>query len=103
MKPNAPTSVTTTELNNGVTISWTPANADSFTAYGSAVTSYVIEVLQSDGTTYTQQLAECDGTDATIVSNNACTISVFTLMAAPYNLALTDSVTARLAAINDVG
>lgn len=45
VKPNAPTTVATTELNNKINLSWVPADVDSFTAYGSAVSSYVVEIL----------------------------------------------------------
>lgn len=45
VKPNAPDAPVTTELNNYHKIAWVPASTDSFQAYGSAVTSYTIEIL----------------------------------------------------------
>lgn len=61
--PDIPTDVTTTSTTDDVTISWTqPYNG------GSAITAYTIQIRQSDGVTFSEELTSCDGSDSTIIS-----------------------------------
>ena len=66
-----------------VRISWTaPFNN------GATITQYKIEILQnpSDGTSYFQDLTNCDGSQADIVALLSCTIPMQTLRSMPFNL-----------------
>jgi hypothetical protein len=70
---------------------------------GSTITSYTIEVRQSDGLTFSEYLATCDGSGSAIVSGLECTILVSVLRAAPYSLSWGDLIYARVAATNIKG
>jgi hypothetical protein len=78
--PEAPTTVTSANENEKVTISW---NAP--TANGSPVTAYQIFIIDS-ASAFVQESVECDGTDATLVSSRSCQVALSTLTASPYNL-----------------
>lgn len=64
----------------GVTISWTAPYAG-----GSAITSYLIEISNTLGTTWNTELTHCDGSTSTIKTNLYCTIPMSTLTAAPFS------------------
>ena len=99
-EPDTPPTPTTSlhEVNNMVTLSWSaPSNN------GSPITSYRILIRQSDLTTYTEDLANCDGTIVSIVDSRSCQISVQTLMQAPYLLTPGVSVFAKVFASNVMG
>jgi hypothetical protein len=88
--PAAPT--TTVNTNISVTITWVaPYNG------GSQITGYTVAIRQSDGTTYSQESANCN------VSTTTCTVPIPVLMAAPYNLAWGSSIYATVSATNLVG
>lgn len=70
---------------------------------GSPLTSYTILILESDGVTYTEELTECDGTDATILADNTCSVLISTLRDAPYNLPWGGSIWIKVKATNIVG
>jgi hypothetical protein len=72
--PSTPAAPTTTVSGSNVLITWT-APADG----GSAITGYIVEILQSDGTTYTAYTS-CIGTAT------SCEIAISVLKASPYNL-----------------
>ena len=76
--------VTTTSQNGGthVRIFWTAPSAHS-----SAIDSYKILIGQSDGATFTENLANCNGADATIKSQQYCDVPMTVLRASPYSLA----------------
>jgi hypothetical protein len=97
-KPDPPLVVTTTNTNDLVTVQW-----DDPIANGFVIHAYRFFVLQSDGTTYTEESVECDGTNTDIVNNRVCTISLLTLRSAPYNLILGDSVWVKVISVNTYG
>lgn len=81
-----------------VEIDWDqPANG------GSPITAYQVVIRHNDGTSFTEDTVNCDGTDSSIVSTRKCQIPVSVLRAAPYNLDWGDSIYAKVAAINAVG
>ena len=96
--PDPPLTVTTTNTNDQVTVSW-----DDPIANGYVVHAYRFYVLQSDGVTYTEETTDCDGTDSDVVSNRQCTIALLTLTSSPYSLALGDSVSVKIVSINIYG
>jgi hypothetical protein len=69
---------------------------------GSEILSYHIVLRQFDGSTYYES-AECDGTDATVISTLTCSISVYTFIDNPYNLQWGASIYAKVKATNIVG
>lgn len=68
---------TSIESDGSVLIDWTaPANN------GDSISAYTIEIY--DGSSYATETSSCDGSDATIISNSACTIPMSTLTAGSY-------------------
>ena len=86
ISPDIPSTPTTTNSGSEVIIDWS-APAEN----GSPITSYTVTILQSDGLTYTEDTANCDGTDK-IISATQCTIPLSVLTSAPYSLSLTTAV-----------
>jgi len=96
--PSTPAAPTTTRNGNNVDIAWTaPSNG------GSAITAYTITIRQSDGSTFSIDSTNCDGSDATIRDAASCSVPITALMAAPYSLNWGDSVYAKVKATNVVG
>jgi hypothetical protein len=60
------------------------------TENGAEITSYTILVVTSDGLTFVEDSTNCDGSDATILSNLSCTIPLETLKDSPYDLSFGD-------------
>ena len=60
-------------------------------------------VLESDGTTFTEESAACDGSDSAVVAALSCTIPLATLRTAPYSLTLGELVRVKVRAINGQG
>lgn len=52
---------------------------------------------------FAEDSVDCDGTDATIISNNECTVTFATLLAEPYLLVYGSSVYAKVSAQNVKG
>jgi hypothetical protein len=81
-----------------VLVSWTaPYNG------GVAISSYTIWFLQSDGTTYSTELTNCNGNNNGIVSAASCLVPISVLRAAPFNLVWGASVSAKVSATNSAG
>ena len=70
---------------------------------GSAITYYVIYLLTSDGTTYSLELANCDGNRTAILLAAKCTTTVSTLRNTPFSLPWGSSVYAKVVAHNYYG
>jgi hypothetical protein len=62
--PDIVTIPTTTNSGTSVIIDWTVPSDN-----GSTITFYTVTIRQSDGTTYTEDSVNCDGSDSTIKSN----------------------------------
>lgn len=96
--PSRPTNVVTTLVSTGILITWTePYNG------GSAITAYQVVVMQSDYFTYTESVADCDGTGPSVVGSQSCIFSFDTLTEYPFSLAWGSSIYAKIKAINVVG
>jgi len=96
--PDKPTAVQT--VNNGlsVDISWT---APAFTGGDSvALTSYTIQILKSDGLTYSTELTGCPGTNPALTT---CSVFMSTLWASPFLLEYGEDVIARVKTANSLG
>jgi hypothetical protein len=78
-------------------ISWTaPAdNNDAITAY---------KILIDDSTsTGIEDVAECDGSDSDVISNDACEFTMSTLLDSGYNLVVGDPIIVTVQAYNNYG
>lgn len=94
-KPSAP--VTSFSLLS-VVVTWTaPPNR------GSAITSYTIKFRQSDGTTYTEDKAICDGSLAATRNARSCTIPSVRFTTSPYNIQWGQEIWATVVATNIKG
>jgi len=92
--PAAP--VTTAVSNTVVKVSWiTPLNG------GSPITQYSIAIQKGHGT-YASELANCDGSQQSVIAASSCTIPIATLQALLFNLGWA-SVFAKVIATNVVG
>lgn len=97
-KPDPPLAVTVSNTGNQVTVSWIAPIANGYPVH-----EYKILVEEKDTGVFTQESVDCDGTDADVVANRQCTISLETLKAAPYNLVKDDSVNIRIVSVNTYG
>lgn len=70
---------------------------------GSVLTAYKILFRQSDLTTYTETLPNCDGSVTEIIDGRTCTVSIATLMAAPFNLPWGSDVYVKVSSENVYG
>lgn len=98
LAPATPSAPTTTVSGANIVIDWSEP-----TINGASITSYTITIRQSDGTTYTEDATNCNGSNATIMSNTECTVPISTLQASPYSLSQSDSVYAKVLATNSKG
>jgi len=96
--PAVPTSVTTVNDGSSVKIAWSLS-----TTNGSPITAYKVYVKQSGSSAYTQESSDCDGTSASVISNEYCNINLSTLLASPYNIVGGDSIHAKVVATNVYG
>jgi hypothetical protein len=90
--------VTAIHLGTSVEISWT-APYDS----ASPITSYTIFVRHADEVSFSLELSNCDGTDATIISEAKCIIPISVIRAQPYYLDWGQHVYSKVVATNAVG
>ena len=97
-KPSQPAAPITQISGANVLIKWSAPVSG-----GSAITSYDIKILASDGTTYYREPSGCDGTSAQIISNTECLVSISTLRQAPFNLAWGSSIQVKIIATNTYG
>ena len=96
--PEIPSAPTTANSGTNVVIDWSAP-----TINGAAITSYTVTILQSDGSTYTEETVNCDGTDSTIITATQCTIPLSVLTSAPYSLSSSANVQAKVLATNVKG
>ena len=70
VKPSTPTNALSANDGQDAVITWT-APADN----GSPITAYRV-VFKTSVNTYVEELANCDGSDATVMSSQSCTVPV---------------------------
>jgi hypothetical protein len=70
---------------------------------GSPITAYKIYLKEKVSESYTQESVDCDGNDATVISNRFCYVSTNTIASSPYDLIGGDSVWAKVIAVNVYG
>lgn len=96
--PDIPAAPTTTLQDTNVLISWAaPFNQ------GSAITSYKIQIRQSDNVSYSLELTDCDGSQNIFIAQTKCSIPVSVLRGSPFNLPWGASVYATVVATNVYG
>jgi hypothetical protein len=81
-----------------VLISWIPGSSG-----GSAITGYRVLIRQSDETTYSLDLTNCDGASASVISSTSCLVPILALRSAPFSLAWGSSVYVQVVAYNVYG
>jgi hypothetical protein len=69
----------------------------------SSITGYQIKIREQDGLTFTEDIANCNGLEAQIISSLSCSVPISALIVAPYSLAWGSSIYATVSAINVVG
>lgn len=96
-KPSAPTTAwdDSTDL---VTVTWSEPATN-----GAQIDSYSIYIRHDDSLSYSLELTQCDGTEASIISSQTCTISSSVLIVAPFNLPWGASIYAKVLATNSKG
>jgi hypothetical protein len=72
-------------------------------ANGSPLTGYRVEIEQSDGLTYSEELTYCDGSVYVIFTNTACTVPLSALTTTPFSLTMGMQVNVRVIAYNTYG
>jgi hypothetical protein len=70
---------------------------------GSPITSYVIQLLQSDGVTFSENMLDCNGTKSSVVSTTTCTVPIASMRATPYSLPWGSNIRVRVSAQNIIG
>lgn len=93
--PDVPSSPTTANSGTNVVITWSAPFYN-----GGTITSYTVTIMDSRGSTWTEDLVNCDGSDSSIVSATQCTIPQSVLTYPPYFLSSGDFVFARVVATN---
>jgi len=70
-----------------------------------SIDSYLIEFLESDGVTFTEETTYCNGdnSDPAIVTNSECTIPMQTFRDPPYSLSFGDDIQTRVWTHNAFG
>lgn len=81
-----------------VRISWSAPASNS-----EPITKYKIEILRSDGTTFSEDLTHCDGSSSIILANMYCIVPMSVLRSSPYSLTYGTIVKARASAFNQFG
>lgn len=96
--PEIPESVITAIEGDQVKISWT-LPLDN----GSPITQYKVFIKEIDSGVFTLESTDCVGTDATVIANEYCYVSIPTLLATPYGVDGGDSIFAKVSAVNFYG
>ena len=97
-KPDPPTTLSTTNTDEFVTISWNDPVAN-----GSPITAYRVFIEEKDTGVFTQETISCDPTSNLVVSSRQCVVSLEILKTNPYNLVLYDSVNVKIITANVYG
>lgn len=70
---------------------------------GVAISGYQVEFKVKGGSSYQPIAADCDGTQASFVTNLYCDVNLASLVVAPFSLVLGDEVIVRVRALNVLG
>jgi hypothetical protein len=97
-EPAQPLAPVTSISESYVAISWEWPNNR-----GSPITAYKVVIRESDDFTFTEDLIDCDGTNADIVLNRQCLVPISSLRTAPYSLSWGSEIFAKVSAINIYG
>ena len=97
-EPATPSAPTTAVVGLYVRISWTAPSTN-----GSPITQYQILIRQSDDLTFSESIAYCDGSIASIRDNSSCDVPISSLIVSPFSLAWGSSVHASVRATNIYG
>jgi len=96
--PDQPQAPVTSVSGSSVLIKWAiPYDGSSM------ITGYLISILQSDGVTYSEDTADCNGLVSSVILSLSCSVPISTLKALPYSLPWGSSVQSKVSAINIVG
>lgn len=68
-KPEAPLTVTTTNLNDKVVVDWAEPVSN-----GSPITAYKVYIANEAGNEFSQESADCDGTSAAVIAARQCEV-----------------------------
>jgi hypothetical protein len=83
-----------------VKIEWTPTSDTN----GAPVTQYLVEILQNDGVSFSENILYCDASPLSFAfSNLYCLIPMTVLRASPYSLSYDKVVQVRVSAKNSRG
>jgi hypothetical protein len=92
-KPEQPLVPTTSVVGDNVQIDWSiPEDG------GTSITGYEVKIRHSDNVVFSEDLTNCDASQAAIVTAHSCLVPIATLIAAPYNLPWGASVYVTVAA-----
>ena len=94
LRPDAPTTVVEGDK---LAVYWTAPSEQ-----GIAITAYQVLVRQSD-LVFSEELINCDASDAAIVSALKCQIPLSSIYASPYSLVQGNDIYAKVVAINFYG
>ena len=98
LPPSQPSAPSVSIANSEVTVSMTYP-----TDNGDTVSSYTIYFRHSDGTSFSEETTNCNGTSSTIVSARTCTVPLSVLEASPFSLSSGDTVYVKFSATNSKG
>ena len=96
--PDKPSAPQTSIDGSNVQVTWLAPNNR-----GSPITRYYIKFIQYDGVSYAEDMTDCLGTDATIISSLSCQIPIATLITNPFSLPWGSSIFAKIIATNSYG
>lgn len=97
-QPDPVATITTENDGTDVVIRWS-APINNF----AVITSYSLQVLETDGKTYADANTYCDEDADAILSARKCTISLTELRAAPFSLTYNQVIVARVRSVNMYG
>jgi hypothetical protein len=96
--PDQPEAPVTQEMTSNIIITWNlPWDG------GSEILSYIIVIQHKDGTSYSEDTVNCNGSEAQKIAMRTCTLTSLSLTEAPYMLEWGDSVYAKVLATNVKG
>lgn len=77
--PDQPTTPVTTRVGDTIEIDWSVAYSGS-----TPISSYTIQFLTVDGTTFAEESTNCDGNNAQVISDSKCVVPSQTFTQLPF-------------------